>query len=89
MKVTDLEKFVLEQVFRPFQTDLGIEKRMKGLMPLYNLDTVLTLFVFNPEWRDCVIDRIKRIPNLRFPDYIHHPLVDYIQSQQDKDKGGV
>jgi len=81
MKVTDFEKFVLEQVYRPywnklFNTDV---KRLERLSKDYGLDSVLDLFVGNPEWEKLVMGRIKSL-NFTFPEYIDHPLVDYIKN---------
>lgn len=82
MKITNLEKFTLEQIFRPYQSMLfgGADvKRMSGLSKDYNLDTVLDLFNGNPEWRDVVMNRIVRCEFI-FPDYIQHPLVSFIKN---------
>lgn len=79
MKITDLEKFALEQVYRPYSnTLLGRDERWDRLPNHYQLDDVLIHFDENTEWRDLVMNRISRL-ELTFPTYIQHPLVDYIK----------
>lgn len=80
MKVTDLEKFALEQIYRPYVQDLfNADTRFDKLSKDYNLDTVLDLFVGNEKWRQLVMTRISRM-EFTFPDYIKHPLVEYIKN---------
>ncbi len=85
MKVTDLEKFVLEQVYKPYAPDLfNMDTRFDRLSKEYNLDTVLDLFKDHEKWRQLVMGRISRLP-FTFPDYIKHPLVEYIKNWKKKD----
>ena len=78
-KVTDLEKFVLEQVYRPYQSMLtGKINSLERLGGEFQLDNVIPLMRKNPEWKKYVLDRIS-LCGFYFPSYIKHPLVDYIK----------
>lgn len=79
-KITDLDKFVLEQVYRPYQKILlgSNTKRMERLDSTYNLNTVMDVIDDNPQWALDVMGRIVRC-NFTFPDYVQHPLVSYIK----------
>ncbi len=80
IKVTDLEKFVLEQIFRPYQIALGIgDKRLERLTKEYNLDTARELLIRNKEWGKLVLFRASRC-GFYFPDYIHHRLVPFLKN---------
>jgi len=77
-KITDLEKFTLEHIFRPYQTMIMDENRLEKLpMPL---DEVALYADANPEWWDVVHDRIKRI-GFYFPNYINHEIVDLVREE--------
>jgi hypothetical protein len=81
-KVTNLEKFTLHQIFRPYQTMLGIgDKTLNKLTKEYNVDTARELLIKNKEWAKLVLSRISRC-HFRFPDYINHPLVKFIKNAQ-------
>jgi len=80
MKYIDLEKFVLEQVYRPYQTMLGIgDKTLKNLTKEYNLDTARALMIKNKEWTKLVMSRLSRI-GIEFPEYIQHPFVKFLKN---------
>lgn len=79
-KVTNLEKFALEQIFRPYQTMLGFEKRLEKLP--FSIDEIPNLMANNPEWASVVLDRIKRI-GFYFPVYIKHDIVRIIKTGRD------
>lgn len=75
-KITDLEKFALEEIFRPYQTMLDFgEKRLKKL-PI-PLDKIPNFISNHQEWWKLVKARITPM-DVYFPDYIHHELVDFI-----------
>jgi len=79
MKITDLEKFALEQIYRPYARELWkIDTKVDRLSTHYDLDDVLLWFEQEPEWRDLVMKRIV-LMEFEFPKYINHPLVDYIK----------
>ena len=80
MKVTDLEKFVLEQVYRPYwATFNGFDyPRLARLTGEINLDTAIQDLSENEEWGKLVMERIRRC-EFTFPYYIVHPLVDHIK----------
>lgn len=72
MRVTDLENFSLEEIWRPYQTMLGYERRLDT--PPCNLEGTAVLLIKEQEWSHCVIGRLKAI-GITFPTYINHPLV--------------
>ena len=82
IKVTNLEKFVLEDIFRPYQNVLGVsDKRIERLTKQYNLNTARQLLIENKEWAKLVLDRISEC-NFYFPSYIKHSLVRFIKNAQ-------
>lgn len=76
-RVTDLEKFCLEQIWRPYQSKVGYEDRLERL-PM-SLEETAAKLREDSEWSGVVLDRVARI-GFRFPSYIHHPLVDVIRA---------
>ena len=81
MTVHNLDKFVLENIFRPYQYTLGIRGLpLKILTKEYNTDTVLKLFKDFPEWEKLVMSRIN-IVGVSFSKYLVHPLIDYIKKR--------
>ena len=81
-KVTDLEKFVLDHIYRPFQSMLPdlINGKLDGN---HNLNNSVSYLEAYPEWRKCVLDRCFAI-GFYFPDYIVHPLVEYIKKKRNE-----
>jgi hypothetical protein len=86
MRVTDLEKFALEEVWRPYQNMMGYEQRL-ARMPVGLEETARLLRADTTGWSKRVIDRIEAI-GITFPDYIQHPLVDVFGGGTKSD-GGV
>lgn len=80
MKVTDLEKFALEEVWRPFQSRMGFDRRLVAL-PVNLEKTAKLLIADETGWSELVLDRISRI-GVWFPSYINHPLVDAVRAAQ-------
>lgn len=78
MRVTDLEKFALEQIWRPYQTKMGYDDRLTSL-PVSLEKTAELLATDDTGWATVVLDRITRI-GIRFPTYIQHPLVEVVRS---------
>jgi len=76
-RVTDLDKFALEEVWRPYQSMMGHEKRLERL-PMSLDDTAALLRSDQTGWADLVLDRVRRI-GFTFPAYIHSPLVDVVK----------
>lgn len=76
MRVTDLEKFSLEQIWRPYQSIYGYEDRL--IAPPVGLEKTAHLLLEDTEWSRCVLDRLRRI-GVTFPSYIVHPLVDVVK----------
>ena len=67
-KVTDLEKFALEQIFRPFQGMLDFGEEPLKKLPM-ELEEMGDFSDAHPEWRKCVADRLNKI-DYYFPRYI-------------------
>ena len=84
MKVTDLEEFAKNQIWRPYwpmhaeaeTTDDGhwrdFDEWWRETRP--NLRTTLEMLRLRPDVRKAVVNRLSRI-GVRFPSYIKHPLV--------------
>ncbi len=77
-KITDLEKFALEHIVRPYQDGLGLgfDERVTKLP--FTLDELADKLKKNNEWSRMVLDRIRRI-KFYFPEYINHRLVQIIK----------
>lgn len=87
MKITDLEKFALEHIFRPYQNMTGFGyKRLKSLPMI--LDAIPAFAKQHPEWWNNVICRLAKL-ELFFPYYINHRLVDFIFEQLLLNKKGA
>ena len=86
-RITDLEKFALEQIWRPYQNheSIGFEKRLEAL-PMSIGETANKLITDDTGWSKCVLDRISAI-GFTFPPYINHPLVDVVRTAQEFRKG--
>jgi hypothetical protein len=80
-KITDLEKFSLEEVWWPYQTmePHCFEERLTN--PPFDLLKTAELLRIKNEWTECVLSRIYAV-GVYFPDYIRHPLVDVIQGDR-------
>ena len=82
IKVTDLEKFVLEEVYRPYQRVLGIsDETLLKSNKQYGLENARELLIKNKEWARAVLNRITKC-HFYFPSYIKHPLVVFINNAQ-------
>lgn len=78
MRVTDLEKFSLEQIWRPYQNKFSpaFEKRLESVP--YNLGDTARFLAEDNEWSRCVLSRLRGV-GITFPAYIVHPLVDLVK----------
>lgn len=78
MRVTDLEKFALEQIWWPYSSISAFaqEKRFERL-PI-SLEGTALLLENGGHWSSAVCDRLRAI-GVTFPDYIKHPLVDAVK----------
>ena len=76
-KTTNLETFVLAHIYKPYWTMLSKEPLIERLRGEYSLDFASAHLESNPEWAYLVIRRIKNI-GIWFPEYVVHPLVDFI-----------
>jgi len=81
LKVYNLNKFALEQLFRPYRSMLGFEKRLDKLP--CKLDEVPALLIKDNAWRNVVLSRLSKIP-FDVPDYVYHGLITYLQSELPK-----
>lgn len=72
----DADKFVLEQVYRPYQSMLGFNERLTK-QPYDNKKTI-ELLKENSDWSNCVLDRINRC-KFEFSQWIKHPVIDFIK----------
>lgn len=81
MRITDLEKFALEQIWRPYQSTVGYEKRLERL-PV-SLESTAEFLQQDTEWSGLVLSRLRgmhRHKRITFPSYIQHPLVDAVRT---------
>jgi len=76
-KVTDLEKFALEQVVRPYQNMKFDQDRPFVRLPC-SLHKLAVMLDENDKWAICVKDRIRRI-GFWFPSYIDNFFVTIIR----------
>lgn len=83
-RITDLEKFALEQIWRPYQNrdgfTFGQESRFESL-PMSLEETAKLLITDDTGWSKCVLDRVCAI-GFTFPSYINHHLVEVIRTAQ-------
>jgi len=77
-EIQDMDKFILEQIYCPYQSMLGFEKRLNKLP--YSLDETIFLLKEDSEWSIAVLDRILRC-NFKFNKWIVHPIKDMITEQ--------
>jgi hypothetical protein len=79
MRVTDLEKFALEQIWRPYQGAKGsmcdYEPRLERLPK--SLEETAAQLLTDTEWSRCVVGRLAGI-GITFPSYISHPLATIV-----------
>jgi len=74
-EIIDADKFVLEQVFRPYQNILGVEKTFEK-QPFTNEKTI-EMLKEDTEWSRAVINRIKRC-NFICNKWVNHPVINYL-----------
>lgn len=79
-RITDMEKFALEHVWRPYQSKMGYERRLER-PPMSLEETAKLLVTDETGWSKSVLDRIAAI-GFWFPPYISHPLVNVIEAAQ-------
>lgn len=79
-RVTDLEKFALEEVWRPYQSRMGYDDRLDRL-PMTLEETAKLLVTDDTGWSKLVLDRIAAI-GFSFPAYVQHHLVNVIETAQ-------
>lgn len=77
MRVTDLDKFALEEIWRPYQTMKGYERRLER-SPMSLTCTAAELANDTTGWADRVFNRLRGI-GVRFPSYVKNELVDVIK----------
>lgn len=77
MRVTDLEKFALEHIWRPYQTLAGFEEGRLLSLPM-SLDETARKLGEPTEWSDLVLNRIRAI-GISLPSYIQCELADVLR----------
>ncbi len=80
-RITDLEKFALQHIIRPYQTRIGFgfDDHIKKIP--FSLDKIASMMLRKNEWSKIVLNRIVRI-GFCFPSYINHRLVTVINFHQ-------
>ena len=82
IKITDLEKFALEQVYRPyFFTLTGKSDWLEKLNKEYNLENVMNHLRGNKPFALQVLARIREVGFTFAPYLREHDLVKYINNQ--------
>lgn len=85
-RVTDLDRFSLEQVWRPFQNMITHEQRLNA--PPCSLDETALRLTEDTEWSRRVLCRIRAI-GFAIPSYIHHPLADVVRAVCDEEESPI
>jgi hypothetical protein len=75
-----LDKFSLEQVWRPYQTKGGVGDGVRLTSAPMNLDDTAAKLAEDTEWSRLVLSRI-RACNFYFPPYVKHRLVDVVRAK--------
>lgn len=78
-KVTDLEKFSLEEIWRPYQTMAGVAEGRLTKPPL-GLDGTADALSKDTDWSRAVLSRVRDC-GFYFPSYVKHPLVDVVKGK--------
>lgn len=89
MRVTDLEKFALEHIWRPYWADAPLMRGPRPeRLPMGLGTTVRLMEMDDTGWTDMVVNRLAEI-GVDFPDYVQHPLVDFLRQKIDRLKNEV
>lgn len=78
IKITDLEKFAESDIYKPYKSMLDDRYKTISTPIPRDLEHSVYHLMCVPDWRKLVVGRIKRI-GYKFPTYINHPLVEYLQ----------
>ena len=70
MRITDLEKFVEEQIYKPYSNMIDEKVTLKNARQL---------LIRNKEWSRLVLSRLSHL-HIKFPNYIDHGLVRFIKN---------
>lgn len=84
-KITDLEKFAMDHIVRPYQDTGGFggcDETIKKLP--CSLGDLAVKLKKKSKWSNLVLNRISRI-GFRFPDYIVHELVGIVNNFKRED----
>lgn len=81
-RVTDLDRFSLEHVWRPYQTKAFPDLVGRLEKPPMNLSGTAAMLSEDGEWSRLVLDRIGRI-GFYIPRYVVHPLADIVRKACD------
>jgi len=81
-KIIDADKFVLQEIFWPFQQHLGVEQKHLvvekrfGKQPFNNKRTI-EMLKEDTEWSRAVINRIS-LCNFVCNKWVNHPIINYL-----------
>jgi hypothetical protein len=79
-RITDLDKFSLEQIWRPYKTRAGIDEKTDLSVAPMSLDDTAEKLTEDTEWSRLVLSRI-RACKFYFPSYVKHRLVDIVRGK--------
>ncbi|MBU0801408.1 MAG: hypothetical protein KKA05_10475 [Alphaproteobacteria bacterium] len=79
LRITDLDKFALEHIWRPYQSMMGHERRLEK-SPMSLDETAALLASDKTGWAICVLNRLHQI-GVTFPPYVKHPLVGVVAAR--------
>ena len=77
--ILDMDKFVLEQVYRPYQNELGFSWKDTLQKTPYSLDKTMELLKEDSEWSRLTISRLIGC-KFKFNKWLKHPLIDFINN---------
>lgn len=89
-RITDLEKFALEQIWRPYQGTgdyVPYEPRLERL-PMSLEETAKLLITDDTGWSKLVLDRVSAI-GFTFPSYVQHELVNVVKAARHQRRHGL
>lgn len=77
-EIIDADKFILEQVYKPYQTELGFEETLKK-QPFSNEKTIELLSEASL-WSQAVKNRIRRC-DFKISQWVNHPVINFLKEQ--------
>jgi len=74
-RVTDLDKFSIEDIWRPYANVYGLTERPEE--PPMGLNATMLELRKGGEWAEMVMSRIVKC-GVWFPEFVQHPLADFV-----------